>query len=217
MKLPTTPEHVLDVLRWRYATNQFDPTLPIAEDIWQALEHALVLAPSSFGLQPWKFVVVDDAELRAQLRAASYNQKQITDAAKLVVCLGRRSLTVLDVDQYLQSVHEQRGTPLESLQGYRRVMLAFLTKSWASPDLGAWNARQVYLALGQFMTAAAMLGVDTCPMEGIDMQAYDRLLGVDGSEFTTLVACTAGYRHATDKYASAAKVRFAKDQIVERR
>lgn len=217
MSQTTSPADLLARLQWRYATKQFDPALRIDPQAWQALEEALVLAPSSFGLQPWKFVIVEDKVLRQQLRAASWNQSQITDADKLVVFLGLRTLTVADVDRFLTRQSEVRGTPVESLAGYRKMLVNFVAHGWAAKDLAGWNARQVYLALGQFMTAAAMLGVDTCPMEGIDMAAYDRLLGLDGTPFTTLCACTAGHRLATDKYAVAAKVRYPQEQVIERR
>lgn len=217
MSQTTSPADLLARLQWRYATKQFDPARTIDPQAWRALEDALVLAPSSFGLQPWKFVIVEDKALRQQLRAASWNQSQITDADKLVVFLGLRTLTVADVDRFLACQCEVRGMPLTALEGYRKMIVQFVANGWAAKDLAGWNARQVYLALGQFMTAAAMLGVDTCPMEGIDMAAYDRLLGLDGTPFTTLCACTAGHRLATDKYAAAAKVRYPKDQVLERR
>jgi nitroreductase len=188
--MATSPaDSVLQQLHWRYATKRFDPTRQLPAATWQALEQALVLAPSSFGLQPWQFLVVETPAVRRQLRAASWGQSQVTDASHYVVFAGLRTTTVDD----------------------------FLAKGWASTDLAAWNARQGYLALGQFMTAAAMLGVDTCPMEGIDMAAYDRILGLDGSRYTTLCACAAGHRAADDKYASAPKVRFAPAEVVERR
>lgn len=217
MSQTTSPADLLARLQWRYATKQFDPTRAIDPQAWRALEDALVLAPSSFGLQPWKFVIVEDKALRQQLRAASWNQAQITDADKLVVFLGLRTVTVADVDRYLARQSEVRGTPLTALEGYRKVLVQFVANGWAAKDLAGWNARQVYLALGQFMTAAAMVGVDTCPMEGIDMAAYDRLLGLDGTPFTTLCSCTAGHRLATDKYGAAAKVRYPKEQVLERR
>lgn len=217
MKHATTPDHLREALHWRYATKQFDSGRPIDDAVWAALEESLVLAPSSFGLQPWKFFVVEDKSLRAELRKASWNQPQIADAAKLVVLAGRRSLDAADVERYFARQHELRGTTDEMVAGYRRVILHFLDHGWAAPDLGAWNTRQVYLALGQFMAAAALLGVDTCPMEGIDMAAYDRLLGLEGSPYTTRVACTAGHRSPLDKYAAAPKVRFAAADVIERR
>ena len=215
--MPTTPSDLLTQLRWRYATKRFDPTRTIPAEAWSALEQALVLAPSSFGLQPWKFLVVDDKNLRQQLRTASWGQSQVTDASHYVVIAGLRTTTEADVDRFLQCQSKVRGTPLESLAGYRKVLVDFLAKGWASKDLAAWNARQGYIALGQFMTAAAMLGVDTCPMEGLDMGAYDRILGLDGSRYTTLCACAAGHRAADDKYASAPKVRFPHAEVVEHR
>lgn len=213
--MPTTSSDLLTQLRWRYATKRFDPTRTIPADTWSALEQALVLAPSSFGLQPWKFLVVVNKDLRQQLRAASWGQSQVTDASHYVVIAGLRTTTEADVDRFLQCQSRVRGTPLESMAGYRKVLVDFLAKGWASKDLAAWNARQGYIALGQFMTASAMLGVDTCPMEGIDMAAYDRILGLDGSRYTTLCACAAGHRAADDKYASAAKVRYPHAEIVE--
>lgn len=215
--MPTSPNELLTQLRWRYATKRFDATKAIPADTWSALEQALLLAPSSFGLQPWKFVVVTTPALKQQLRAASWGQAQVTDASHYVVFAGLRTTTVEDVDRFLQCQSQVRGTPLESTAGYRKVLVDFLAKGWASKDLAAWNARQGYIALGQFMAAAAMIGVDTCPMEGIDMAAYDRILGLDGSRYTTLCGCAAGYRASDDKYATAPKVRFPLGEVIERR
>ena len=211
------PDVVRERLQWRYATKQFDPLRTIPDDVWATLEAGLVLTPSSFGLQPWKFLVVDDPQLRQQLRAQSWNQSQITDASRLVVFLAQRTMTEAHVDRFLQATAQARGIAVDNLAGYRKVLVGFLASGWAAADLQGWNTRQVYIALGQFMTAAAMLGVDTCPMEGIDMAGYDRMLGLDGTPYTTAVACTAGYRAATDKYASVPKVRYPLDELVEHR
>ena len=176
-----------------------------------------MLAPSSFGLQPWKFLVVDDKRLRTELRTLSWNQPQITDASKLVVFCGLRNTTIEDVDRYLQLQCDVRGVGIETVAGYRKVLVDFVEKGWAAKDHSAWNARQVYIALGTFLAAAAMLGVDSCALEGIDMEAYDRLLGLDGTRFTTLVACCAGYRADGDRGATAKKVRYPLSDVIERR
>lgn len=217
MSQPISAADLRERLQWRYATKQFDPNRSIEPEVWQALEDALVLSPSSFGLQPWKFLVVEDPVVRQQLRAASWGQSQITDSSKLVVFLGLRTVTIADIDRYLARTGEVRGLPVATFDGYRKVLVNFIEKGWAAKDLAGWNARQVYIALGQFMTAAAMLGVDTCPMEGIDMGAYDRVLGLADSPFTTLCSCTAGHRAATDKYAAVPKVRYPQEQVIERR
>jgi nitroreductase len=204
-------------LQWRYATKQFDPARTIPAETWQVLEDSLWLAPSSFGLQPWKFLVVDTPALRQELRKVSWNQAQITEASKLVVLAGRRSIDQGDIDRLIQRTAELRQQPLANLDGYRKMLSGFVQGGWVNKDLAAWNARQVYIALGQLLTTAAMLGIDACPMEGIDMAAYDRLLGLDGTPFTTLCSVPLGYRHASDKYATLPKVRMPREAAFESR
>jgi nitroreductase len=212
-----SPADVLDQLQWRYAVKRFDPTRRIAPDAWAVLEQALHLAPSSFNLQPWKFVVVTDPALRQQLRAASWNQPQVTDASHYVVFAGLRTTSAADVDRMIAATAASRGVAPEALARYRQVIVDFVEKGWAANELGAWNARQVYIALGQFMAAAAMMGIDTSALEGIDCAAYDRLLGFDGTRHLALCACAAGYRAADDRGATASKVRYPFDEMLERR
>lgn len=212
-----SPEQVLELLQWRYAVKSFDSAKKIPDDAWETLEQSLVLAPSSFGLQPWKFLIIDDQDLRAKLREASWNQAQVVQADRYVVFAALRTTTDDDVDRLMQHTSEVRGTPIENLTGYRNVIADFLLKGWAAKDLFGWNARQTYIALGQFMTAAASMSIDTCPMEGIDMNSYDELLGLKETRYATLCACAIGYRSADDKYASAAKVRYPREAIIEHR
>lgn len=212
-----SPEQVLEHLQWRYAVKSFDSAKKIPDDAWETLEQSLVLAPSSFGLQPWKFLIIDDNDLRAKLREASWNQAQVVQADRYVVFAALRTTTDDDVDRLMQRTSEVRGTPIENLTGYRNVIADFLLKGWAAKDLFGWNARQTYIALGQLMTSAASMGIDTCPMEGIDMNSYDELLGLKETRYATLCACAIGYRSADDKYASAAKVRYPREAIIEHR
>lgn len=209
-------ETLLDALKWRYATKQFDPAKKIAPATWTALEDALVLSPSSFGLQPWKFVVVDDPAIREALVAKSWGQRQVVDASHLVVFTVKHPLTADDVHRHIVRTSEVQGTPLEKLAGFEKVVAGFLEKPPYPLDLQAWSTRQVYLALGNFMTAAALLGVDTCPMEGLDPAGYDAVLGLEGSGYFTVAACPAGYRAETDKYSAAPKVRFEKHHMITR-
>jgi nitroreductase len=200
-------------LNWRYATKQFEPGRAIPDEVWQALERALVLAPSSFGLQPWKFIVVNDPALRAKLLPHSWNQRQIVDASRLVVFTVKDELLPDDVHRLIARTAESRGVAPESLAAYRDIILGFI----AGRPTRDWSSRQVYVALGQFMTAAAVLGIDTCPMEGIDAAVYDEILGLAGTGYSTLCACAAGYRAETDKYAKLPKVRYSDAEIVEHR
>lgn len=173
----------------------------------------MVLAPSSFGLQPWLFIVITDSDIKAQLPAISWGQSQPKDCSHMVILASRRSLDEAYVDTFLDSVVKLRGGEVSKLNGYRSVMLTSIEKQ--RDELLQWNTYQVYIALGQLMTAAAMLGVDTCPMEGIEKPAYDKLLGLEGSDYTTIVGCAVGYRHPEDKYAAARKVRFTSDDVVK--
>lgn len=210
-------EALLAAHTWRYATKKFDAARKIPAGTWSALEKALVLSPSSYGLQPWKFVVVTDPALKARLRPASWNQAQVEDCSHHVVFLAKKELTEGDVDRFIARTAEVRGQPLESLEGYKGYMMGDLVKGPRAAVSAEWAARQAYIALGNFMTSAAVLGVDTCPMEGIDLAKYDAILGLEGSGYRTVVACPAGYRAADDKYASATKVRFLDSEVIDRR
>lgn len=212
---PITPAHLLDSLNWRYATKQFDPSGKIDDATWSALEEALVLTPSSYGLQPWCFFVVEDPGLRSRLRPHSWNQSQITDASHLVVFGIPEKIDVPFMEKYLSRIAEVRGVPLESLAFYRDMMLKDVIAGPRSAWSREWACRQVYIALGNFMTAAAMVGVDTCPLEGIDPMEYDAILDLPARGFNTVVACAAGYRSADDKYAALPKVRFEKADVIQ--
>jgi nitroreductase len=211
-----SPQQLIEALNWRYATKKFDPAKKIPAETWHALEQSLVLAPSSIGLQPWKFFVVTDPAMKSQLMAASYRQAQIGDCSHVVAIAVRRGLDAEHVDRHIARMSEVSGTPVESLAKFRAMTMRNLDKARAAGTLDAWQEHQVYIALGQFMTSAAVLGVDTCPMEGIEADKYDDLLGLAGSNYATAVACAAGYRLPDDKYATAKKVRFKVDDVVVR-
>lgn len=212
---PISTETLTDALQWRYATKQFDPTKTIADEVWSTLADALVLTPSSYGLQPWKFLVVTSPELKAQLKPFSWNQSQVTDCSHYVVFTIKKNLTADHVDHFVARMAEVRQTTVESLASYRNMMVSDVINGPRSFNVNDWATRQAYIALGNFMTSAALLGVDTCPMEGIEPVNYDKVLGLHSSGFTTVVACAAGYRSETDKYAELAKVRFSATEMIE--
>jgi nitroreductase len=211
-----SPTALLATLRWRYATKQFDASKKIPADLWATLEDALILTPSSFGLQPWKFLVVTSQEVKEALVPASWRQTQPADCSHHVVFAAKADLTEADVDRFLGRQVELRGGTTEALKGYRNVIVGFAAKGAREGWLKEWAIRQVYIAIGNFMTSAAVLGVDTCPMEGIAADQYDRILGLEGSGYTTVVACAAGYRLASDKYATEAKVRYPANELIQR-
>lgn len=211
-----SPDQCIEALHWRYATKQFDSERIIPADTWKALEESLVLTPSSFGLQPWKFIVVEDSQLREQLLAESWNQKQVTDASHFVVLAARADLTAEDVDRWLDCMAQVQGKRAEDLAPLKGMIGGF-SERMSTNERREWNVRQVYIALGQLMAMAAAMRIDTCPMEGISPTAYDRLLGLENSDYATVVACALGYRDESDKYASTPKARYDLEDVIERR
>ena len=208
-----SPDDLLQQLQWRYATKQFDKSKTIPDETWEAIEDSLVLTPSSFGLQPWHFFVITSEELRNELLPHSWNQPQVTDCSHFVVLAGKTSMSEEEIDFFLERTTKIRGGEIEALTPYRDMMLGF-TSQMDAPTQLQWAKLQTYIALGQLMTSAALLGVDACPMEGISAEEYDRILGLPEKGLTTSVACALGYRAAGDKYAAAPKVRFEKSELL---
>ncbi len=206
------PLDLVDRLKWRYAVKRFDASRKLDQATWDALEAGLVLTPSSYGLQPWRFIVITSPSVKEQLPAISWNQQQPKDCSHMVVLAARKVMDESYIDYYLSSVTKTRGLSMEAVAGFRNMLLATVSNT-AGRHLD-WNARQVYIALGQLMATAAVLRVDACPMEGIDTAAYDRLLGLTETDYTCVVGCALGYRHPDDKAAYAEKVRFASSDVV---
>lgn len=204
---------LLDALKWRYATKKFDPARRIPDDTWETLEHSLALTPSSFGLQPWQFLVIESPEIRTALRAESWGQSQLTDASHLVIFTVRRDLGENDIGRWMDRLSEVQATSLEKLAPLRSAISGFI-QTMDGDQRRAWNTRQIYIALGQFMAAAAILGIDTCPLEGMNPAGYDRVLELGSTEYATVVACAAGYRAPDDRHATLPKARFAHEAVI---
>ncbi len=206
-------EQILQQLRWRYATKKFDPSKKIPNVLWHCLLESLVLTPSSFGMQPWKFFVVNDNQLREKLLEHSWGQKQVIDASHLLVMTIKNEINESEVDRYIKSMAQIRGISTEGLDGLSKTIKGFLDNP--NIDSRQWASKQVYIALGQFMTTAALLGIDTCPMEGFNPVKYDEILGLTQKGYHSVLVCPAGYRSEEDKYAYLSKVRYPFEEIIE--
>jgi nitroreductase len=205
-------ETITRQLTWRYATKKFDSQRKISPEDWRTLEESLVLAPSSYGIQPWKFFTVTDSATQARLKPACWNQSQITDASHLVVLAAKKELSPDDINRYLTRVAEVRGIEADSLSGYKDMMLRSIQRP--TEEVFQWSTRQVYIALGFFLMTAAMLGIDACPMEGFVSAQVDEILGLHTWGYRSVVLATAGYRAPDDRYAALPKVRFPADEVV---
>jgi nitroreductase len=211
---PIEGEQLLAQLNWRYATKQFDPARKISPEDWAVLENALILSPSSYGLQPWKFIVITDQRTREKLFPATWSQRQILDCSHYVVFAVNTTMTEEHIDRHLSRTVEIRGGTVEELKRYREVIVADVVTGERGATAQEWAARQVYIALGTFMTGAALMGIDTCPMEGFQPEEYDKILDLTGKRLASIVCCAAGYRAAGDKHANQKKVRFPREQVI---
>lgn len=213
MKNRISHADLLETLNARYATKQFDTTKKISDADWNALSESLRLSPSSYGLQPWKFIVVKNPAIRKELRAASWNQGQIEDASHLVVFTTLKNVDAAYVRKYIESIAQARGTTVEALKGYEDMMVGGVVNG--GMDQLAWTQKQSYIAMGFLGLSAALLGIDATMMEGLNPKEYDRILGLDSTGYTTVAAVALGYRHADDAYAMAPKSRFETSEVIE--
>jgi len=212
---PISTATLLSQLRWRYATKQFDPHKKIDTLHWEALEQSLILTPTSYGLQPYRFLVITDPSIRAQLVAASFGQSQPADCSHFLVIAAREKNTETDVDHYLNQVAITRGIDVSSLNGFKRLLINDIVQGPRSQISLEWASRQAYIALGNFLTASALLQIDTCPMEGFISARYDEILHLTGSGFQSVIACAAGHRSSEDPAAKLPKVRFPAHHLIQ--
>lgn len=208
---------LLENLKWRYAVKKFDANKKIPDATWKAIEEAMVLSPSSYGLQPWKFFIVADPAVRAKLKPLSWNQSQITDASHLVVMARRNTVTPADVEKYVERIAAVRGVPITTIADYKQMMLGSVTNPAGLPggSMDTYTRSQVYIALGFVLYTAAQLGVDACPMEGFDATAYDGILGLPEMGYKSTVVAALGYRASDDWLAPLAKVRYEKKDLIQ--
>lgn len=206
---------IVEKLKWRYATKAFDPSKKVSEADLNEILEALVLTPSSFGLQPWHFVVVESQEKKEALLEHSWKQRQVVDASHHIVFTVPATFGAADVEKYVSEIAKRRGQDVSELEGYKGMMLGFFSRM--NPEqIEVWAKNQVYIALGNLMSVLAVKGIDGCPMEGIVQSEYDKVLGLTEKGLKTVVACPIGYRSSEDKYATAAKVRYPQSELVTR-
>jgi nitroreductase len=210
-----TNEQLIEKLNWRYAVKKFDATRKISDADWKTLEDALVLSPSSYGLQPWKFYVVTDEATKKELLPHAWNQPQIVESSHLVVIAAKKDAKPEDIEKYVDRIIEVRGSKREDLEILHGMMLNSQKMATESGFINEWAARQCFIALGNIMTSAAMIGVDACPMEGFLPTEFDRVLNINEDGYFSIVVCALGYRSGEDWLAKLPKVRYENSEVVK--
>jgi nitroreductase len=204
--------NIINDLNNRYATKVFDPKKKLSKEQLHTLTESLRLSPSSFGLQPWKFLVIEDQKVKDSLVPHTWNQKQVADASHTIVICIKNQMNAHDVDLYVRDIARQRGVKEKDLQEYSNMMKGFIAAK-SQEQQQAWMAKQAYIALGFLMTTAAHMGIDSCPIEGFVPAQYDKLLKLEG--YKSLVVCPVGYRASSDKYQDLKKVRFNQHEVIK--
>lgn len=210
-------KNIIDSLKWRYAVKKFDPTKKVSDKDLDILKEALVLSPSSFGLQAWKFLFITDQTLKEKLRAHSWNQAQISECSHLVVLCNLEKIDGEFLDKFIK-LNEEKGTrPAGSLDGYRKIIYDNVVdpNSNNGQNQKEYMQNQVFIALGNLMTVAASLGIDTCPIGGFDPVQYDEILGLKEKGLQSCVICPIGYRSDEDSHQDDPKIRFDTSDLIE--
>ena len=197
---------------WRYATKKFDATKKITTEDLDTLKEAIRLSSSSYGLQPYKVILVENPELRAKIQPSAWGQSQIVEASHLIVFANEINFGTTGIDNYIKNASETRAIPAESLQGYADFMKANIT---ALPEdiRNNWTAKQTYLALGNLLNAAAELKIDVTPMEGFVPTEVNEILGLEALGLNATLIATLGYRHEEDATQYYKKVRKSNEDL----
>ena len=206
---------LIDNLKWRYATKKYDTSKKISSEDLEKIKEAIQLSATSYGLQLFKVLIVEDKAIREKLRPKSWNQPQITDASHLLVFCGYNEVADTDIDAYIDLKSKTQGIPSSDLKDYGDFMKMKM-KEKSPKELKSWTSKQTYIALSNALNACAELKLDSTPMEGLEPESYDEILGLKEKGLSTSVVLAIGYRNEEDANQDAKKVRKPLDAIFEK-
>ncbi len=201
-------------LNWRYATKQFDPLKKVSQDNLEKLQEAVQLSVSSYGLQLYKVLIVENKELKEKLKPASWGQDQITDASHLFVFCNYSNPSNKHIDDFLELAAKKQEIDVSNLNGYGDFMKDKINEM-TEAEHKSWTIRQTYLALGNLLNACAELKVDACPMEGFESEKYNKILGLTEQNLNAAVIAPIGYRSKKDQTQYRIKVRKPISELFE--
>jgi nitroreductase len=203
---------LIEALQWRYATKKYDPSFQLDAKDKETIEQVLQLTPTSYGLQPLHFIWLEDTTLLEKTKTLAWNQQQIVDAAGVLVLCTKTELTPAYLDAHADLMRDTRDMQEEQIKGFRAHLHAAFGNKPAE-HIQVWNDKQAYIALGQLLTACALLQLDATPMEGFDPAALDELLELKEKGLHSVLICTIGKRAADDHYQHLQKVRRPKNSL----
>ncbi|WP_417350215.1 NAD(P)H-dependent oxidoreductase [Flavobacterium alkalisoli] len=205
-------KNYIESLNWRYATKKYDPAKKVSKNDLETLKEAVQLSVSSMGLQPYKVLIIENPEVREQLKAAGYNQDGITESSHLFVFAYEKNVNETHVDAYMENISKVRQVEKESLKPFENMVNGFI-QNQTEEGLNTWAVKQAYIALSTLINTAALLHIDATPMEGFNAQQFDEILGLDKLSLSTAVIAAVGYRHEEDSFQHLKKVRKPENEL----
>jgi nitroreductase len=202
----------LDKQNWRYATKKFDISQKISNENLNFLKEAVRLSASSFGLQLYKVLVIEDPKVKAALLPAAFGQSQITEASHLFVFANQINVGNPEIDAYIKNISKTREVPEASLTAFGDYMKGYVNPI-PEDAKNIWTAKQTYLALGNLLNAAAEMEIDAIPMEGFNAAQFNEILGLDKLNLSAAIICPVGYRHTDDDTQHYKKVRKSQEDL----
>jgi len=206
---------LIENLKWRYATKKYNPSKKVSTENIEKIKEAIQLSATSYGLQLFKVLIVEDKSIREKLRPASWGQSQITDASHLLIFCGYNDVTDNEIDAYINLKSQKQGIPISHLKDYGDFMKMKMKEKSAEEKI-SWTAKQTYIALSNALTACAELKIDSTPMEGYEVESYNQILNLNDKGLHASVALAIGYRSEEDDAQNATKVRKPIEAIFEK-
>lgn len=204
--------HLLENLKWRYATKIFETEKKVSKQDLDILKEAIQLTPTSYGLQPFKILIIKDLKIRIKLSTASYDQPQITTASHLFIFCNYTELPKNEIENYIQLTAKTQNISPKNLEGYKQLITNDI-KQRNQKELQNWSKNQNYIAMSNLLNACAELKIDACPMEGFDNEAYNEILDLNKLQLNASIIVPIGYRAIHDNSQFREKVRKGFDQI----
>jgi len=201
-----------EILNWRYSTKIFDKNKNLSDNQIDKLIELTNLSASSYGLQPFKMVILKSKEVKNNLVASSYGQTNIGNSSHLVVFAMRTDIDENFINNYIKNISKHRNVPSESLEDFKNMLINSLLKK-DRDDLYKWASNQIYIALGTFLIACASEKIDACPIGGFIPEEYDKKLELSKHKLKSVVVTAIGHRSDEDKYQHKKKVRSTLNEI----
>ncbi len=206
--------NLVESLKWRYATKKFESSKKISKENLEYLKEAVSLIPSSYGLQPYKVLVIENPAIRGKLREAAWGQPQLTEASQIFLFCNYTAMEPEKIDEFLKMGAAINNYDAASTKEYGDMMKGQMA-SMTSEQIINWTSKQTYIALGSLLAAASELRIDSCPMEGFDKAKFDEILGLKAKGLTASVIGAVGYRSAEDIHQFQKKVRKPISELFE--